>query len=129
MADTFAAAVKDWTKKTEEKQTAVAHQALRLLDEAVVATVPVVTGNLRNSRQVSTLGKVTIDWVTMRKGKTFPDPSDEINGAIAGVEMGKTASYGFRAPYAFKVEKKYGFFRLVAQRWSEFVDTAARTVK
>jgi hypothetical protein len=125
MANTFAAAVKDWAQKTEEKQTAVAHQSLRLLDQEVAATVTVKTGNLRNSRQISTSGNVTIDWTT----KKFRDPTDAINGAIAGVEMGRTASYGFRAPYAFKIEKVHGFFRLAAQRWSEFVDTAARMVK
>lgn len=125
MADTFASAVADWAKKTEVVQTTVLQTSMRLLDEEVVEAVPVVTGNLRNSREVSTVGRTTIDWRT----KKFRDPSDQVNNAIAGIEVGKTAFYGFRAPYAFKVEKAHGFFRLVAQRWTDIVNQAARMVK
>jgi hypothetical protein len=124
MADSFSAAVSGWAKKTEVQQSAVLQTSLRLLDEEVAANTPVVTGNLRNSRTVSALGRPTIEWKT----KKFRDPSDAINNAIAGVEIGVTAYLGFRAPYAFKVEAKYGFFRLVAQRWSEIADEAARMV-
>jgi hypothetical protein len=124
MADSFSAAVADWSKRTVIAQTAVLQTSLRLLDEEVVATVPVVSGNLRNSRTVSPLGRPSIEWRT----KKFRDPSDAINNAIAGVEVGQTAYYGFRAPYAYRVEKARGFFRLVAQRWKEIVGEAARSV-
>ena len=121
----FEAAVGDWAKKTEVQQTAVLQTSLRLLDDEVAANIPVVTGNLRNSRAVSALGRPTIEWKT----KKFRDPSDAINNAIAGVEVGQTAYLGFRAPYAYKVEKAHGFFRLVAQRWKAIADEAARIVK
>lgn len=121
----FESAVTDWAKKTELQQTAILQASLRMLDEEVVADVPVVTGNLRDSRTVSPLGRPSLDFRT----KKFRDPSDAINNAIAGVTIGQTAYYGFRAPYAYKVEKARGFFRLAAQRWSEIVAAAARAVK
>ena len=121
----FASAISDWAKKTELQQTTILQTSLRLLDEEVAADVPVVTGNLKNSRTVSPLGRPSLDFKT----KKFRDPSDAINNAIAGVQIGQTAYYGFRAPYAYKVEQARGFFRLAAQRWSEIVATAARTVK
>ena len=121
----FAAAVADWAKKTELQQSAVLHTALRLLDDEVAASTPFKTGNLRNSRAVSSLGRPRIEWKT----KKFRDPSDAINNAIAGVEVGQTVYLGFRAPYAYKVEKKHAFLRLVAQRWPAIADEAARIVK
>jgi len=125
MADTFAAAVADWAKKCEVQQAAVQHQALRLLDDAIFDGTPEVTGNLRNSRAVSTLGPVAIDWRT----KKFRNPSDTIDNTIAGSEVGKTVHVGFRAPYAHRIEPKYAMMRLAAQRWNAIVAEAARIVR
>jgi hypothetical protein len=121
----FSASVTAWARKTEEQQAAVLHQSLRLLAEEAADNTPEVTGNLKNSRAVSTLGPPTIDW----KRKKFSDPSDAINNAIAGVEVGRTAWLGYRAPYAHKIEAKHGFLRLAAQRWRQLVDEAVRIVK
>jgi hypothetical protein len=125
MAKKFAAAVADWSKKAEVAQTAVLHQSLRQLDAEIASNVPVVTGNLKNSRTVSALARPAIDWST----KKFRNPDDAINNAIAGVEVGHTAWLGFRAPYAHKIEDKRGFMRLAAQRWRQIVDEAARSIK
>lgn len=125
MADAFAADVADWEKKCERQQAAVQHEALRLLDAEIFDGTPEVTGNLRNSRAVSTLGPVTVDWRT----KKFRDPSDTIDNAIAGSEVGQTVHLGFRAPYAHKVEPKYAMMRLAAQHWPMVVAEAARVVK
>lgn len=125
MADAFAAAVADWEKKCAVTQAAVQHEALRGLDEALVDGTPQVTGNLRNSRAVSTLGPVTVDWRT----KKFRDPSDAVDNAIAGSEVGQTVHLGFRAPYAHKIEPKYAMVRLAGQRWPSIVGEAARIVK
>lgn len=125
MAASFESAVKDWAQKTAVQQTALLHESLRQLDNEVEANTPVVTGNLRNSRTVSAGGRPAIDWTT----KKFRDPSDAINNAIAGVEVGQTAYLGFRAPYAYKIENKRGFMRLAAQRWKAIVDEAVRIVK
>lgn len=125
MSGKFEAAVDKWTKDTEIKQTAALHQSLRQLDKEIAANTPVVTGNLKNSRTISTLGPPAIDWKT----KKFRDPSDSINNAAAGVEVGQTAWLGFRAPYAHLIEPKYAMLRLAAQRWRQIVDEAARIVR
>lgn len=125
MAEGFAAAVANWTKKTEEQQAEVLHESIRRLDAEVVENVPVLTGNLRDSRAVSALAPIAIDWST----KKFRNPDDAINNAIAGVEVGATAWLGFRAPYAHIIEEKYAFLRLAAQRWRQVVDEAARIVR
>lgn len=122
MVDTFAAAVAAWSSKTEVQQTAVLHESLRGLDATLAGKTPVVTGNLRNSRTLSTLGPPVIDW----KGKKFREPSDALSNAVAGVEVGQTAWLGFRAPYAHKIEPKYAMLRLTAQLWRQIVDQAAR---
>ncbi len=110
MTESFSAAVANWAQKTEEKQSAVLHASLRGLDDVLANKTPVVTGNLKNSRTLSTLGPPAIDWLR----KKFRDPSDAINNAVAGVEIGQTAWLGFRAPYAHKVEPKYAMLRLTA---------------
>lgn len=124
MAKSFTEAVADFAEKAEIQQTAVLHEALRQLDDEIAENTPVVTGNLKNSRTVSALGRPVVDWKT----KNFRDPSDAINNAIAGVEVGRTAWLGFRAPYAHKVEEKRGFLRLAAQRWQQIVESAARAI-
>jgi len=124
--DKFAAEVSDWAAKTIVAQTDVLHESLRVLDATVAEKTPTVTGNLRNSRALSTLGAPSVQF---RRKNKFPDPSDAIDNAIAGVEVGQTAWLGFRAPYAHIVERKHAFLRLAAQRWKQIVDEAARTVR
>lgn len=130
MTSSFAAQIANWAKKTERKQTDVLHQSIRLVAEEVTKSkdegghMPVISGNLRNSVGVSTLGPVSIEWGT----KKFRDPSDAVNNAVAGVKVGQTAYVGFRAPYAHKVEVEEGFVRLTAQRWPAIVDQAVRDV-
>ncbi len=120
----FESAVKGWSQKTEVQQTAVLHEALRQLDDTLVEKTPTKSGNLRKSRTLTTGGPPTVDW----KVKKFREPSDAINNAIAGVEVGQTAWLGFRAPYAHKIEPKYAMIRLTAQMWAQIVDAAARVV-
>lgn len=125
MADKFAAAVSEWARKTERQQTDVLHEALRNVTEELGNKTPVVSGNLKNSRTLSTLGLPTIDWKT----KKFRDPEDAINNAVAGVEVGQTAWIGYRAPYAHKIEPKYAMVRLTAQLWKRIAEEAARIVR
>jgi len=128
MTDRFAAQIADWTSKAEARQTEVLHQAVRLLVEEVTRPenagghMPVLTGNLRNSVAVSTTGPVTYSFKT----KKFRDPSDAVNNAIAGIEVGKVAYVGFRAPYAHKREADHAFARLAAQRWPQLAVEATK---
>jgi hypothetical protein len=114
-----------FARTAEDQLTAVWHESLRGLDQEMAENVTVVTGNLKNSRAVSTSGPVAVDWQT----KKFRQPDDAINNAIAGAEIGGVAHLGFKAPYAHKVEAKTGFLRLVAQRWQEIVAGAVRRAK
>ena len=125
MAGPFESAIEKFANGFDVTQTAVYHQALRGLDGEIEANTPEVTGNLKNSRTVSTLGPPVIDWKT----KKFRNPDDAINGAIAGVDVGDTVDLGFRAPYAHKIEPKYGMLRLAGQRWRQIVDRAVGVVK
>lgn len=121
----FSEAIKEFAEKTEEKITEVWHESLRSLDEHIASLVPVKTGNLRNSRDVSTMGQFGIDWDT----KKFRDPSDRINNEIAGAEVGGKVFFGFRAPYARLTESRSGFLRLASQRWHGVVEDAVNKVK
>ena len=125
MAIGFSDTVAKFARDAEQAETDVLHHALRGLDQAIVDKTPVVTGNLRNSRTVSTLGPPAIDW----KVKKFRDPDDAINNAVAGVELGQTTWLGFRAPYAHKIEPERGMLRLAAQRWRQIVADAVRAVR
>lgn len=124
----FAASVSTWASKAEAAQTEILHASIRALVDEVIRPqqsggfLPVLTGNLRNSVAVSTLGPISIDWTT----KKFRDPADAVNGAVAGVAVGQTAYIGFRAPYAHKREVEHGFVRLAAQRWPQIVDQVVR---
>lgn len=130
MTGRFAAQVERWAEKTETAQTEILHQALRLLVEEVTRPqslgghLPYLTGNLKNSVAVSTLGPVTYNFTT----KKFRDSSDAVNNAIAGVDVGEKVFIGFRAPYAHKLEAESGFVRLAAQRWGIITAEAAKIV-
>lgn len=125
MALGFSDAVARFAREAERSETDTLHRALRGLDQAIIERTPEVTGNLKRSRTVSTLGPPSIDW----KVKKFRDPDDAINNAIAGVELGQTAWLGFRAPYAHKIEPKHGMLRLAAQLWPQIVTDAVRAVR
>lgn len=124
MAGSFASAVAKWAEKTEIKLTEAWHASLRGLDKEMAGNTPVVTGNLRNSRAVSTAGPLAVNWTT----KKFRNPDDAINNAIAGAEVGGVVHLGYQAPYAKKVEDRRAFLRLAVQRWPQIVDEAAKRI-
>lgn len=125
MALGFSETVAKFAAVAERDLTEVWHGSLRGLDQEMAENVTVVTGNLKNSRAVSTTGPIAVDWRTRK----FRNPDDAINNAIAGAEVGGVAHLGFRAPYGRKIEAKTAFLRLVAQRWSEIVAAAVARVR
>lgn len=114
-----------FARMADERLTGIWHESLRGLDHEMKEATPVVTGNLQNSRAVSTAGPVAVDWRT----KKFRDPDDSINGVIAGAEVGGVVHLGYRAPYAHKIEAQRAFVRLVAQRWPQIVADAVARAK
>lgn len=125
MAGSFSAAVEKFATESERRLTDVWHGSLRELDQEMADGTPVVSGNLRDSRAVSTSGPITVAWRT----KKFRNPTDAINNAIAGAEVGGVVHLGYRAPYARKIDAKRAFLRLVAQRWQTIVNAAVARVK
>lgn len=126
MADVeFSKAVKKWCDKTIMQTEKALQESVRGLADEVAAHVPVVSGNLRNSRTVSPAGYPSINWVT----KKFRNPAQEIQNASEEVRVGTPAYVGMRAPYAHIVERKKPYMRLAAQRWSQIVEAAAARVK
>jgi hypothetical protein len=90
--------------------------------------MPVDKGNLRNSATVSF---VEIPPADMKIGEDdmLPDPTQKINATIDSAKIGQNIRIGFRADYADEQEQKYAFIRLAAQRWTQFVESAAKRLK
>ena len=137
MAKSFSAEVEAWVRNTHttltdvlrEASRGVAHEVTLPKDEG--GPMPVVTGNLRNSLAASTTGMPPVRWGRRIKGATsdFAPNQGQIEAVIGGAEIGQTVFLGFQAPYAQRVERVHGFVRLTAQRWTEIVEQAVRTVK
>lgn len=128
MAQTFSAQVDKWVKSSAERAEAVVKTAAQdLYNESRVTTakggnMPVDTGYLRNSAMAS------VD--------SFPQVGDEVQvqdneviTTIAGMKVGEKLMIGFTANYAPHMENRFGFVRLTAMRWQEFVNSAIRKLK
>lgn len=128
MAQTFSAQVDKWVKGSAKRAEAVVKTAAQeLYNESRVTTakgghMPVDTGFLRNSAMAS------VD--------TFPQVGEdreiedgEVITKIAGMKMGEKLMIGFTANYAPHMENQFGFVRLTAMRWQEFVSRAIRKLK
>ena len=133
MAESFSAEVEAWVRKTDatmmdvfrEASRGVAYEVTLPKDEG--GHMPVVTGRLRRSLAASLDGLPAVQW----RAKDFPPNEGQIEAVIGAAGLGQTVYLGFQAPYAQKAEyaEGNGFVRLTAQRWSEIVEQAVRTVK
>lgn len=90
--------------------------------------MPVVTGNLRNSVAVSFSEIPQTDMIIDQMTK-LTDPTASINSTLASAKVGQKIGIGFRAPYAIEVEQKYGFVRLAAQKWDQYVAAVVKQIK
>lgn len=138
----FAAAVKAWGDKAEEKMTMVFREAATDLIETAnevgpskanpgstgTGNMPVDTGFLRNSVQIVINGPLP-QANRANPGHPVPySPSYEV--AIVGAQLGDTISAGWTANYAVHVE--YGtsktpprqFVGKAVQQWAAIVDRA-----
>lgn len=139
MPETFAAQVDAWVRKTDTTTVDVFREATRDLAREVMLPkdegghMPVITGNLRNSLAASTTARPPVRWAKRGKGarNDFPPNEGQLEAVIAGATIGQTLFLGFQAPYAQKAELHdgNGFVRLTAQRWSQIVEQAVRTVR
>ncbi|ACL61752.1 HK97 gp10 family phage protein [Methylobacterium nodulans] len=131
----FQSQVSEWVRQTEERLTAVFRESAQRVISDMQSRVPVDTGFLKSSLQVSTDAPVPAD----RKPPPGAAPAYNPTAAtlaIAGAEIGDTLYASYSAVYARRVN--YGFVGtdslgrtynqagrhfvgLAAQRWPQIV--------
>lgn len=151
----FSASVDAWVKETKARMDAVHKEsAKRVLVEvrtpkAKGGNMPVDTGFLRNSMEVSTSGPASIrDDAKPEAGAVYDQLGDALPGpvnlVIATAKPGQTiwatftAAYAARQEYGFTGEDSLGrtysqggsgFVRLAAQNWNQIVDSVVAELK
>lgn len=122
----FSSIIKDWTKKTQEKQTAVYRRSVELLGEEMTNTkpnggnVPFLTGALARSLLASTQG--------MPKNSDKIPAGSNVGLVASGLNLNQTVWLGYQAKYARR--QNYGYVgadslgRVYNQQGSYFVEKA-----
>ena len=114
---TFAAQVSDIMREREEAMTKVMREAIGDTVEAVIDTTPVDTGTLKNSF-VSALNG----------GEAGTEGATSYVATIAGMELGDSARFGYKMPYALRLELGFdgadSFGRTYTQGGRYWVSTA-----
>jgi hypothetical protein len=132
MAQTFAAAVDDWTRETKARMDAVFRQAISYTFEDVVDRTPVDTGFLRSTWRASLSQPQRLKDPNPGGTGYQPEPYELI---ILGAEYGDTVYGTFSANYAQYVEygargrPGRGMVRLAAQNWQANVNRAVQAVR
>lgn len=134
MAD-FTSQVSAWVRETEARMTAVFREAAQRVIGEMQERVPVDTGFLKASLQVSTSAPIPADR-SPGEGTTYAYNPTAATLAIAGAEIGDrlfasySAVYGPRINYGFVGTDALGrtynqagrhFVELAAQRWPAIV--------
>ena len=123
-----------WVAKVAESLEAVPRKAVRLLVEdarkpiSSGGNMPVITGNLRNSVEISFIEVPPAD-LELDPEKQLKNPATRIFNTIDTITLGQRVRIGFRAIYAVDAENKHAFVGLAAQKWLQFVATAVRSAK
>jgi hypothetical protein len=126
----FAAAISDWARQTEARMAAVFRESAQRVIEDMQSRVPVDTGFLRASLQVTLDGPVPMSR-PRPAGTTHAYALTAAVLAIAGAQVGQTifASYGaaYAAHVNYGTSKMAGrqFVGLAAQRWPAIVAEVA----
>jgi hypothetical protein len=123
-----------WVAKVGETLEAIPRKATRLLVEdarrpiSSGGNMPVLSGNLRNSVEVS-FSEVPPADRDLDPEKPLKNPAQRIFQTIESIKLGQRIRIGFRANYAVEAENKHAFVGLAAQKWLQFVTTAVRSAK
>ena len=136
MAQTFAAQVDDWVKRSQKRMERVAKTAtLAVIEDAQVPVAKggrmrVDTGFLRAS------GRVSLDGMPSGPSRNTGeivagtgDTSPETILTIGKAQIGDTIWFGWTANYARFREANDGFLGIAVQKWQQLVDEAVRKVK
>lgn len=130
----FSADIVDWVSKVGDRLEWLPKEAAQMVYDEVRLPVsqgghmPVVTGNLRNSFEVSLFDVPPAD-VPFDAHNIMPDNSAQDTQMILSSRKGGHIYMGFRAQYADIRELRYGFVRLTAQSWNTIVDLCVDVVK
>jgi len=126
MPRSFSTAVDRWTRKSQNRASAIFREsAQRLVEEvqtpqAQGGRLPVDTGFLRASFRISLDGMPF--GQNRNPGKQpFGYNPGEVSVRIAGAEVGDTIWGGWTAEYAPHMENRYAFLRMGAQNWGGIV--------
>ncbi len=142
MAD-FLSQVTDWVRQTEQRVEAAFRESAQRVIADMHARVPVDTGFLRASLQVSTTAPVPADRGPT-EGTTYAYNPTAATLAIAGAQIGDTLFASYSAVYAARIN--YGFVgtdalgrtynqqgrhfvELAVQRWPQIVDEVCRELQ
>lgn len=123
----------EWAAKVGERLDQIPAESAKLLIDDVRTPVangghmPVRTGNLRNSAEVSFNGPPLADQEYPDE-PVVPNPEGTIQAKLDSAKTGDLISIGFRAIYGPAMEVKYAFVRLAAQKWPQHVNEAVKNV-
>jgi len=139
----FSAAVDAWVAKSEARLEAV----FRMSAQDVIAEMQEVGPSVANPDSFGT-GHMPVDTGFLRASlqasineprpaMMFRPPSagsvayeaSPVALVIAGARLGQTIYATYGASYAPRMEARYGFVRLAAQRWQEIVSRNARLAR
>jgi hypothetical protein len=123
----FSSDVSNWAKRTEARTLAVFQTAAQdLIEEAQTprakgGNMPIDFGFLRNS------GQAALNDIP--SGPSSPNNMTAAPLVISRAKIGDRVVFGWTANYAVYMEARYGFMRLAAQKWRQFVLTANKKVQ
>ena len=134
MAETFAAQVEKWARKSEARLLAIQKTAIQSVVEDIVTGTPVDTGFLRASFTVTKGAPIPID----QGAKPVSGQSYQVQPyalTINGVRSGDVVYGVFSAAYAIHVE--FGsngragvrMVGMAVQKWDQHVNEAVRLAK
>jgi HK97 gp10 family phage protein len=129
----FAAAIDEWTKQTEQRMTFVLKESAQRVFADMDRNIPVDTGFARASLQVAINAPLPPLNAVQPEGLAKQDPNAKrvfppaYVLVIAGANLGDTITAGYTANYAGFLEYGSGtrppraFVRGAAQRWPQIV--------
>jgi len=130
----FKSDIVQWVSKVGERLEQVPIVSAKiLLDDVRIpvkqgGNMPVLTGNLRNSADVSFTGSRAADKI-LDPDNPLPDPTSRLHVKLEKARIGQTISIFFRAIYGPRMELKYAFVRLSGQKWPQIVDQAVARIR
>ena len=132
----FAAQVDEWTRKTEQRMTAVFRGSTQEVFRRAQGRTPVDTGFARASIRASKESMPPIDKGAKGiKGVPYFSTGGEVIATIASAELGETIYLGWTASYAGVLETGHskqapaGFVGITAMEWPQIVTAEIEKAK